>query len=192
MSGKYLVPCECGLQLVVAASQAGQSLRCVCGRTVLLPTLLELRKFPRVQEEVVGGPSSGWGIPQRLISIGSLILLGALVWLGVLWFVLWPEKPTVPEPIRWQTPPPAGKEKPMLKTTEELTLLESYLAWQSLPRELEVLSDAPMSQYRKELAAAKNWSIVGGVVALLGVLCMVSGWLVGQQKPRGYPPARKP
>lgn len=164
----------------VEPSQSGQTLRCGCGREVEVPSMLELRKLSLASVEASVQPPQQWGIRHRLVSIGSLILVGALVWLGVLG-LLWPQKPQVPETITWQTPPPPGSKEPLRKTTEQLTLLESYAAWESLPRELEVLSDAPMTRYKKELATAKNWLLVGSVIAILGLACIVSAWLVPAQ-----------
>jgi len=174
---KYLVRCSCGLELAVEPAQAGQVLQCACGRSVQTPTLLDLRKLPLAPEETTSPSTSPWGVRHRLISLGSLILIVALAWLGVL-LLVWPSKPQPPETITWQTPPPPGQKEPLRKTTQQLTLLESYLAWQSLPRELESLSDAPMARYRKEVATAVNWFIVGCVVGILGLVCLTSGWLV--------------
>lgn len=180
MKKKYLVRCSCGLELAVEPAQAGQLLPCACGRSVQTPRLLDLRKLPLAPQELPPQPSSTWGVRQRLISLGSLILILALAWLGVL-LLVWPAKPQTPETITWQTPSPPGQKEPLRKTTQQLTLLESYLAWQSLPRELESLSDAPMARYRKEVATAMNWFIVGCVVGVLGLGCLASGWLVPAQ-----------
>lgn len=174
---KHLVRCSCGLELAVEPAQAGQLLQCTCGRSVQAPNLLDLRKLPLAPQEPPSQPRSTWGVRQRLISLGSLILIVALAWLGVL-LLVWPAKPQTPETITWQTPPLPGQKEPLRKTTQQLTLLESYLAWQNLPRELESLSDAPMARYRKEVATAVNWFIVGCVVGVLGLGCLASGWLV--------------
>lgn len=162
------------------SAQAGQSITCPCGRRVEVPSMLELRKLPVAPTDAPPSPQGRWGIRQRLISLGGLIVLAALVWIGVL-VLQWPEKPQVPDPITWQTPPLPGQKEPLRKTTEQLTLLESYLAWESLPRQLDLLSDAPMTRYKRQLAAARNWLTVGVIIGILGLVCGGSAWLIAPQ-----------
>ncbi len=181
MGKKYLLRCSCGQELAVEPAQAGQAIRCSCGQELEVPSLLALRRLPLVPAEPRDGLPTRWGVRHRLISIGSLVIGVALAWLGLLVWT-WPEKPHVPEPITWHLPPPEGHKSPLQKTTDQLTLLESYWAWQSLPRQLDLLSDAPMSQYKQQVASATNWLIVGIVIALLGFVCLTSAWLVPGQR----------
>jgi heme/copper-type cytochrome/quinol oxidase subunit 3 len=39
----YLLPCTCGQSTIVSAAEAGQSIRCVCGAPLEVPTLRGLR-----------------------------------------------------------------------------------------------------------------------------------------------------
>jgi len=187
MGKKYLLRCSCGREQVVEPAQAGQTISCDCGKSLEVPTLLAMRHLPVAPAERMPAAAGQWGVRHRLISIGILVLLLALVWVGLLVWS-WPEKPQVPDPITWQTPPPAGQTEPLRKTTDQLTLVESYYAWQSLPRQLDLLSDAPMSRYRQQVASATNWLIVGVVVGLLGLVCLASAWLV----PAPTSPPRSP
>jgi len=176
MGKKYRLGCSCGREQVVEPAQAGQTICCACGKSLEVPTLLAMRQLPLAPAERMPGLPVRWGIRHRLISIGVLVLLGALVWVGLLVWS-WPEKPQVPDPITWQTPPLPGQTEPLRKTTDQLTLVESYYAWQNLPRQLDLLSDAPLSRYKQQVASATNWLIVGGVVGLLGLICLVAAWL---------------
>ena len=77
--------------------QAGQAVRCACGNSVTVPTLLEMAKLERA--EAIAVPEAQrhpplWGISQRLVVLGAVIIL-----LGVLMAVL--AVRTRPEP-----PPP--------------------------------------------------------------------------------------
>jgi hypothetical protein len=49
MSQEYLVECVCGEKIAVRVGQAGQQVRCGCGREVGIPLLRELRKLPVAQ-----------------------------------------------------------------------------------------------------------------------------------------------
>ena len=49
MSQEYLVECVCGEKFAVRVGQAGQQVRCGCGREVNIPLLRELRKLPTAQ-----------------------------------------------------------------------------------------------------------------------------------------------
>ena len=177
MSKRYLLRCSCDRDQVVEPAQAGQTILCPCGKSLEVPTLLAMRELPLAPGERMPGASFRWGVRHRLISIGALVLLGALVWVGLLVWS-WPEKPQLPDPITWQFPPPPGQKEPVRKTTDQLTLVESYFAWQGLPRQIELLSDAPISRYRYQVASATNWLLVGVVVGLLGLICLAGAWFV--------------
>ncbi len=64
----FSVTCECGATKVVAASDAGSSLNCRCGRTVHVPRLSELRRAKGLD----GGESNVRDTIARMIREGSL------------------------------------------------------------------------------------------------------------------------
>ncbi len=70
---EYYFECECGNKSRVLPSQAGTSLRCICGRTSRLPSLSKLKKEePKRREgsatpaQLVTGPAVG------LVTVGAL------------------------------------------------------------------------------------------------------------------------
>ncbi len=50
---EYLLSCECGHDHVVSKSQAGQDIKCSCGKNLLVPTLRGLVKLPLAQNAPV-------------------------------------------------------------------------------------------------------------------------------------------
>lgn len=46
MSRHYLLPCSCGKSVSIEVSQAGQEVKCVCGETLSVPSLLQIKKLP--------------------------------------------------------------------------------------------------------------------------------------------------
>lgn len=63
----YHVPCECGVATAVTAGQAGGEIVCVCGRTVAVPLLSQLRRS-------VGEPTS----PTPELTIPALLSTGVV------------------------------------------------------------------------------------------------------------------
>ncbi len=83
---QFLLPCACGRRLAIAASQAGQRLRCECGRELDGPTLRELNRLDRVETQPSSAPAAGWTGRQGLIFLGAAIAalaLAAFAWLEI-------------------------------------------------------------------------------------------------------------
>jgi hypothetical protein len=79
VSQRYLVPCpSCGKQLPVSASQAGQSVACVCGASVEAPTLRRLRELPAAPDALPA--VRRWGARQGIVTAG---IAAAAVALGL-------------------------------------------------------------------------------------------------------------
>lgn len=76
MSTRYLVECSCGEKIAVGAGQAGQVVRCGCGRDVNVPLLRELRALPSVDAPEPGRASAAPAARPRLR--GKLVFLGVL------------------------------------------------------------------------------------------------------------------
>lgn len=48
----YLLPCACGRDLVIQPRQAGEMIRCECGRECAVPRLNEIRRLRSVEKSV--------------------------------------------------------------------------------------------------------------------------------------------
>ena len=73
----FEIPCECGNYLSVNASQAGTNKKCICGRTLLIPSFGELQKEFAVEEE-----------PQKIQSDNTAYIITSIV-IAALLFVIW-------------------------------------------------------------------------------------------------------
>ena len=80
VSVQYLLPCPCGQQIVIEPRQAGEMVRCVCGASVQVPTLLEITSLePAPSASVVEPVQSTWGLKQQLRLLGIMLLLVSCV-----------------------------------------------------------------------------------------------------------------
>ena len=80
MTARYLLPCACGQKVVVEPRQAGGQVRCTCGRSLEVPTMLKMAKLQRAEPwPETQRPTSRWGWHQSIILLGIAILLGTIV-----------------------------------------------------------------------------------------------------------------
>jgi len=84
---EFLLPCECGKNLMVTDGMAGTSVQCGCGRLTSIPSLGELRKLAPVKpqaEAMVPGRSA---VAQAVLWIvGSVVFGGILLGGAILAF----------------------------------------------------------------------------------------------------------
>jgi hypothetical protein len=82
----YLVTCNCGEQLRVRLSQAGEQLTCKCGANVSVPTIRGLKQLPVVADEehklvtpvaIWQGPAFAVGV--LALFVGCLVLAGTML-----------------------------------------------------------------------------------------------------------------
>ncbi len=77
----YLLPCACGRELLIEPRQAGETVRCECGRTCAVPTMREiqaLRPAP-VAGSMPAAEKPAWGNPQRFLVAGLVVCLLAAI-----------------------------------------------------------------------------------------------------------------
>jgi hypothetical protein len=81
MNARFLLPCECGQSVPIELSQAGQKVRCSCGREVAAPTLRGIRQLkPAVDHAASARPGASWNpVKGALFAAGSTLLLVGLV-----------------------------------------------------------------------------------------------------------------
>lgn len=81
---RYLLTCDCGREIPVATSQAGDTLTCECGRSLQAPKLRELRELPAVQEAPAPRRRLAWSPTKGILfSLGGILLLVAAIVLGI-------------------------------------------------------------------------------------------------------------
>ena len=82
----YLLPCDCGREIPIESRQAGETVRCECGRTCAVPTMREvqnLRPAP-VSGAAPMAARPAWGNSQRLLVAGLVVLLLAAIAAAIL------------------------------------------------------------------------------------------------------------
>lgn len=82
---KYVLPCDCGQEILVEATQSGQEVTCQCGKRLEVPTMRTLRTLKIVKRPEAGpSASSTWGARQAVLMLGVLIALAGVAWAGYL------------------------------------------------------------------------------------------------------------
>ena len=73
MEGRYLLPCSCGQEIPVEPRQAGQEIRCDCGASLEVPTMLGMAALEKAPSEPSHTPPSApWGIRQGIVLLGTV------------------------------------------------------------------------------------------------------------------------
>lgn len=191
MKAKYLLPCSCGRQIPVEASQAGQQIRCPCGAAVEVPAMRGLAELERATPEPATGRSSStehpsgaaqgmpapsraaarsstsvWGTRQRLLLIGALLSLLGLGMAG--WFHF---------------------ARPRVVPTEAMAPIDTWRMWQDLRHGIDQHPDWE-EFYLESLATYRRWMIVASFVIGVGVVVMASSLLAPSRRRRR--PGRRP
>ncbi len=169
MSVRYLLPCSCGQQVPVAASQAGGTVVCeACQATIEAPRLGELRELPVAEPEQA--PPSDWNFRKGAVS--TLLILAGLLAAGAGWFAA--SEPAPPEPFDI-----ASRMEAVESTVESMTPLE---LWQSYVTYYEPMSrfgmyeaNSPNDANTQRVIAAKRMYrntllIAAGVFVLLAAI----------------------
>jgi hypothetical protein len=83
----YLLPCSCGQKTRIAAAQAGAQIRCVCGKSLAVPTLRGIRQLETAPPETTAKSFRRWSpVHGSLFASGLLIAsigLGFLAFFGL-------------------------------------------------------------------------------------------------------------
>jgi hypothetical protein len=176
VSIQYLVPCSCGRKTPAETRQAGESISCECGQTIVVPRLLELKKLEKaaVPEPTAHNPPS-WGVGNGISLIGSVLFLVMLgLWFFVLLFVPGdPYEQVTPDQIR-----------------EQFTKMSPYQTWQKWtyfeksglnPRKERI------DRYFEGLFAQRKMILLFfGIGAALGAAILLAGILVIYKKRLAY------
>ncbi len=164
MGTRYLVSCSCGKHIPVEKQQAGETLRCECGATVDVPSLLALTRLPPADDPDSSQPSARpWGLAQQMTLIGALVLGFGLVWVGYLWMQS-PDPPVV-DP---------GAAQVDHETAAAMTPAESWRLWAALQSPLPEITPRAEAEYLKRVADHRRWMVLGAAIALIGGATMIT------------------
>jgi len=196
VSLRYLLPCPCGRKIPVEPAQAGERFSCKCGRSIEVPTLGALRSLETVAEESKK-PARGasWGLPQGLVSVGAIVLFGAVA--ALVFFYL--NRPLAPAAV--------FTEKLVNQDISRLNLLQAENVWQGLREGLNSSSQPLGPDYRQALgtyqigkyatvgeayaAATQQYHIRLGMalaVLVLGAAVTMTGLVMAQSRRRETEP----
>jgi hypothetical protein len=165
---KYLLPCSCGRSVTVQAKHAGRQVRCNCGVSLEVPTMLELARLERAEEAeaVVAGPTDRWGMPQQFIVVGVAVLLIAIC--GGVWLAL-----NVP-----QLPKAAYDAEKMLSKIESADPAQTLQYWWKYRRDLPPGVNPAMIKYGDQLFRYRVWVAAATIAAALGAALTAVGLLL--------------
>jgi len=121
---RYLLPCPCGRHVPVTRRQAGQTVRCACGESLEVPTLLRLTSLPTAAEPAPAAPSGAtWGLRHRLWLLGTVIFVLAVVPIVVLVLCF-------PSPPQKVIPPP----EQIREESQAFSATDAWVVWRRLER----------------------------------------------------------
>jgi len=165
----YLLPCSCGQKVPVQPRQAGGVVRCSCGASLEVPTLLEMAALEGAEPEPgARRPPRPWGVRQGLALLGAVVFLGALV-LAIFLLRAQPRSPVFDRP---EMSPEAIRRQ-----SRALTPLQSRRAWQTvraqgpdglMPAQEQRYADK-LSRYQEELL---RWRLSMGVVVIISLAAL--------------------
>ena len=171
MATRYLVPCSCGEQLKVEATQAGLSVTCRCGAATELPTLAGLRQYPLAETEAEPSPKGTWGARQGLLALG-LMLIAASFLAMLLAYLGRPREVEIPAP----------DHEELRRQASQFSPTEAWEVWKSMPRELEgephtfwQRLPVAMRNYRLYLAGVGTFAAVGVILITVSRFVKPSG-----------------
>ena len=168
MQTKYLLPCSCGREIPIEASQAGQTIRCQCGADLEAPRLMRMSSLKRAEQEASPArPRNGWGTRQRLVLLGALLALPGIV----LTTYLLLNRPKL-------------AEVPTHAPLDSLTISETWNIWLDLRTGIQRHPTGMELYYQERLKANRQWTGVALAICGLGVLVMASSLLVPQPRRR--------
>lgn len=163
MRDTYLLPCGCGREIPVEATQSGQQITCPCGQRMEVPPMRTLRTLQRVKRagETSKKPSSAWGARQAVLLLGAIVTLSGLIWTAYLYHFT----------------------QPRILKIEELTPYQSWVAWQEELR--PGLRQPPPweKSYLEGMKAFGRWLVASQLVIGLGVVAMLSSLAIPKKGP---------
>ncbi len=175
MTNQYSLPCPaCSQTHRVGLIQAGESLTCACGATIVVPTLRELRQLAPIMDSADARAKSGGWSPQRgLLFVSGFLLLVAA---GL---------------IQWQI----GSRRAALDVLrpelqeinfdiQKLTPIQSWEAWTHFrDQKLEYRETPEFVANRAKFLELSYYLKLGAALALVGIGLIVASLIWPQRRP---------
>lgn len=161
MSTRYRMPCTCGRQLDVSATQAGETVRCSCGAEVTVPNLRELTRF-----EVAEAPQTkrsrrrrSWTKRQGWILLGAMIAVMALGMAALI-----------------------EGTRPRLADVQELRPIEVWTIWRDVARGPDRNLTVMEQQFLQMLGIRRVWQIGLLTAAAAGLVLMAVAYAMPEPR----------
>jgi hypothetical protein len=139
-----------------------------------IPTMLEIRRLERAEMGSPAQPRRAWGLRQRLVLLGTAATVIAVFLAAGLYL----KRPVLPAPDPQQAE----------KAAQDLTLSQSFAAWEALHTGLNTGPQQLKEEYTKRVAVYHLWLFVTAAIGGLGVLCAAGSLLVPKPDNRRRPP----
>lgn len=163
MLRRYQIPCECGRIHDVTKTQAGSSLVCECGKSLSIPTMRELQKYPVIerpdpQKEALSLYSVS-GARQRRNGLLFVLLVASVLFAGIgfYYFQICPKELTV-----------ENAESPF----------EVWQVWQSLRTGIDTPPSRAEIMRTEMIKMSWRWIIICGNASAACVLGMLAALVI--------------
>lgn len=170
---QHLLPCECGISVVVKSQQAGESITCECGKTIAVPGLRNLRELPiagtaKDEERIHWTRARGVVFA---IGFGTFLLGAGLLGLFGLKRSQLDLKPPAPEVV-----------KKFQQDLSEITPTDAWVIWSTWQDRVLYRARAPVYlQNRARASWLHKLMAASGTVGLLGLVTAVGSTFFGKR-----------
>jgi len=159
----------------VEPRQAGENIRCTCGATLEVPTMLKMKDLPQAEPQAdTQEPSASWGSRQRVGLSGLVILLGAFLAGNYLF-------------LNRPLPPPTMADADWIR--QESQKLEPLRAWRfwHQQRAMGLDRSVPIAElvYAEDLLRYRFWMVVVTLAGVAGVALIVVAWFTPRRASAG-------
>lgn len=169
---KYVLPCHCGLEVVVEPRQAGETVVCSCGSSLQVPTMLEMTSLDPAPQDSVSpqAPATGWGMSHQLVLLGTTLTLAAVA-VGVTLFVQRPIS-------RFSAIDPDE----IGRSAQNMSPAYAWEVWETMQQGLDRRTDR---EYEFALLHFRIWEGIVGGVTLIGIALIAAGVTAARRQGAG-------
>jgi hypothetical protein len=185
MTQKYLLPCRCGKSVVVEPRQAGRTIACSCGASLLIPTMREIAALEPAPEEdfnlnstASSEDASGqkslaetaWGIQQRLFLIGAVLAgIGLIAFFIVTLFF----RPIAPADVI--------DAAQLAQSAQNFPPAKTWVIWLQYKQGLDTRTN---QRFADAMLNYHVWQTIFGLAFLAGAALAITGVVLKQKQRR--------